>query len=72
MFISKNDFDLMVKTIDDQNKALKKAVGLLEDAIHLHHGMQKQIDILVKENVKLRTMCSDIDFPNSEERRSNG
>lgn len=73
MFISQKDFELMVKTIDEQNNALKKAVRIIEDSIHIHHGMQKQIDRLMEENRRLASNNSNnFSFPNTEERRSNG
>ena len=57
MLISKKHYDDMMKLIEDQDKQLKRATGLLAASFDIIRRQQKTIDQMAAS--------SDIDFPDS-------
>lgn len=57
MFITKKQYDKLMNLIEDQDKQLKRATGLLAASFDIIRRQQKTIDQMAAS--------SDIDFPDS-------
>ena len=60
MFITKKQYDKLIKLIDDQDKELKRATGLLHAAIDIINRQDQTI-------TQLQARCYDIEFPDAYE-----